>query len=180
LIHPLAFLSDSVRKPAFFVLFILTVLLFVISQVINAPLRTAAAPYSIVSFELARTAPDARAMVASWDSQAQLHAAFCLGFDYFFMPSYAFAIALACLLASGRNVRWFVNLGALLGWGMFLAATFDAVENIGLWQSLLRPVVEFWPAVSYWCAIFKFTLIFFGIAYALIGWFLQKNIRNWV
>jgi hypothetical protein len=176
--HPLAFLANRTRKPAFFALFIWTVLLLVISQTINAPLRTAAAPYSIVSFELAHTASNTRAMVASWDSRVQLHAALGLGFDYLFMPSYALAIALACLLVAGQSVSWFANMGAWLGWGMSLAVIFDAIENIGLWHSLLGQVLEFWPAVSYWCAIFKFTFIFMGIAYALIGWILQKNIRN--
>ena len=173
--HPLAFISDSIRKPVFIALLAWTLALMAVSQVINAPLRTPAAPASIVSFELARTPANTQTMVASWDAHAQLHAAFGLGLDYLFMPSYAFVIALACLLAAGRRKGWFAAIGAWLGWGVFLAAIFDALENIGLWHSLLGSVNAPWPAVSFLCAVFKFTLILLGIAFGLIGWILPKK-----
>jgi hypothetical protein len=163
------------RKRVFTVALIWTLVLTAISQVINTPLRTPTAPASIVSFELARTPAIAQAMVASWDARAQLFAALGLGFDYLFMPSYAFAIALACLLAAGRHKEWFSILGSWLGWGVFLAAIFDAIENIGLWHSLLGSVSVTWPVVSFWCAIFKFVLILLGIAYGLIGWILPNK-----
>jgi hypothetical protein len=115
-------------------------------------------------------------MVASWDARTQLFAAFSLGFDYLFMPSYAFTIALACLLAAGRHKGWIAALGAWMGWGVFLAAILDSIENIGLWHSLLGPVSAPWPAVSLWCAAFKFSLILLGIAYGLIGWILPKKV----
>lgn len=168
--HPLDFIPNPFRKLVFIALLIWTLILMAISQVINAPLRTTAAPASIVSFELARTPENARAMISSWDNRASLSAAFGLGFDYLFMPSYAFTIALACLLAAGRHKGWFTALGAWLGWGVFLAAIFDAIENIGLWNSLLGPVSALWPLVSYWCATFKFALILLGILYGLVGW----------
>ena len=173
--HPLAFIPHGTRKRVFFPLLVWTIVLMVISQVINAPLRTPAAPASIVSFELARTPANTQALIASWDARLQLFAALGLGFDYLFMPSYAFVIALACRLAAGRYKSWFASLGAWMGWGLFLAAIFDAIENIGLWHSLLGPVGVLWPAVSFWCATFKFALILLGIAYGLIGWILPKK-----
>jgi len=92
------------------------------------------------------------------------------------MPSYAFAIALACLLAGNQLRRRFATLGAWLGWGAFLAAIFNTIENIGLWHSLLGPVAAPWSAVSFWFAILKFVLILLGISYGLIGWILPKKI----
>ena len=168
--HPLDFIPDRTRKPLFWALLGLTLILFAIFRPLGAPLTTSAAPSGIVSFELARTPENAQAMVASWDARAQLFAAFGLGFDYLFMPSYAFAIALACLLAAGRHAGAFAKISAWLGWGAFLAAIFDSVENIGLWNSLLGPVGATWPQVSYWCAMFKFALILLGILYGLVGW----------
>jgi hypothetical protein len=173
--HPLDFIPSVSRKRVFIALLVWTLILMAVSQVINAPLRTPAVPASIVSFELARTPANAQAMVASWDAHARLFAAFGLGFDYLFMPSYAFTIALACLLAAGRHKGWFASLGAWLGWGVFAAALFDALENIGLWKSLLSPVSAPWPAVSFWCANFKFTLILLGILYGLVGWVWPKK-----
>ncbi len=173
--NPVDWVPAPKRKGAFIAALAWALVLMAISQVINAPLRTPAAPAGIVSFELARTPANAQAMVASWDARAQLFAALGLGFDYLFMPSYAFAIALACLLAAGRQKGWFAAPGAWLGWGVFLAAIFDALENIGLWHSLLGPVSSLWPAVSFWCATFRFTLILLGIVYGLIGWILPEK-----
>jgi hypothetical protein len=63
----------------------------VISQVINAPLRTPAAPAGIVSFEWAHSATNAKTIVASLDTCLQLFAALGLCFDNLSMPPYAFA-----------------------------------------------------------------------------------------
>jgi hypothetical protein len=173
--HPLTFIPEGIRKPLFWALLIWTLALFAIFRPLGAPLTTSAAPAGIVSFELARIPANAQAMIASWDARAQLFAAFGLGFDYLFMPSYAFTIALACLLAAGRHPGLFTRVGARLGWGAFLAALFDAVENIGLLNSLLGNANSLWPGVSFWCASFKFGLILLGIAYGLIGWILPKK-----
>jgi hypothetical protein len=173
--HPLAFIPDKTRKPLFWALLVLTLSLFAIFRPLGAPLTTSAAPAGIVSFELARTPASAQAMMDSWEARARLFAAFGLGFDYLFMPAYAFAIALGALLAAGRHPGMFAKLGAWIGWGAFAAALFDAVENIGLWNSLLGPVGATWPLVSYWCAAAKFGLILLGILYGLAGWLWPKR-----
>jgi hypothetical protein len=173
--NPLEFIPDKVRKPLFWVLLAWTLILFAIFQPLDTPLRNPAAPVGIVSYELARTPANAQAMIASWDARAQLFAAFGLGFDFLFMPSYAFTLALACLLAAGRHPGWFAKLGAWLGWGAFAAAIFDSVENIGLWNSLLGHSQSAWPAVSFWCACFKFGLLILGILYGLAGWLWPKS-----
>jgi hypothetical protein len=172
---PLAFIHEELRKSTFFALLGLTLFLMVISQLINAPLKNQTAPASIVSFELARSSTKAQEMVASWDARAQLFASFGLGFDYLFMPAYAFTISLACLLAAGRHAGWFASIGAWLGGGLFLAALLDAIENIGLWNSLLGNYNSIWPQVSFWCASFKFALILLGIVYGLIGWIIPRS-----
>lgn len=173
--HPLEFLPNPSRKPLFWAFFILTLILFSIFRPLGAPLMTSAAPSGIVSFELARTPENAQAMLTSWDTRAQLFAAFSLGFDFLFMPVYALALAIGTLLAAGRHPGWFASLGAWLGWGAFLAAILDAVENIGLWNSLLGNVNSTWPEVSFWCASLKFGLILLGILYGLVGWLWPKR-----
>jgi hypothetical protein len=173
--HPLTFIPKNARKPIFIGLLVWTLFLMAISLGINAPLTSSTAPFNIVSFELARTPSAVQGMIASWDFRMQLFAAFGLGFDYLFMPSYAFTIALASLLAAGRHKGWFAEIGTWLGWGVFLAALFDATENIGLWNSLLGNYNSVWPQVSFLCASFKFAFIFLGIAYGLIGWILPKK-----
>ena len=189
LCHPLDFVPASTRKPLFIMLLIWALVLMVVMQVLGRPLQTEAAPAGIVSFELAGSPDRAMQILASWDPHynptlgysvvefytAPLYAAFGLGLDYLFMPSYAAAIALGVLLAAGRHKGWFTSLGAILGWGALAAALLDAVENIALWRELLGAILSPWPMVAATCARVKFALILLGIAYALAGWILPKR-----
>ncbi len=174
--HPLAFISDSARKPVFFTLLVWTLFLFAIFQVLNILLTTSAAPAGIVSHQFAWTPEKAQAILASWDGRASLFAAFGLGLDYLFMPSYAMAVALGALLAAGRHTGWLARLGTWAAYGVFTAAVFDALENIGQAQQLLNGVVT--APVTHFvgvCAVIKFTLLLLGILYGLVGWVLPKK-----
>ena len=173
--HPLAFFSDKLRKPLFLAFFTGTVILFAVFRPLGEPLTTPAAPSGIVSFELACTPTNAQTMIDSWDTHARLYAAFGLGFDFLFMPIYALTLSFASLLAAGRHPGWFANLGAWMGYCSFAAAIFDGVENIGLWNSLLGHAESVWPAISFWCATVKFSVILLGILYGLIGWLWPKK-----
>ena len=170
--HPLHHLNPAAQKRTLLVLAVLTLAVLAVFRVIDRPLQTAAAPSGIVSFELAGTLAAAQAMVASWDRQAQLLAAFGLGLDYLFMPLYSTAIGLACIVAAGgplRGRRLLAGMGWLLAWGLWLAALLDAVENTALLQVLLGSEVPAWPAIARWCASLKFLLILAGLAYALLA-----------
>ncbi|MBE3040100.1 MAG: hypothetical protein IMZ62_14985 [Chloroflexi bacterium] len=104
--HPLAFISDSARKPVFFALLAWTLVLFAVFQVLNTPLTTSAAPAGIVSHQFAWTPEKAQAILSSWEGRASLFAAFGLGFDYLFMPSYTLTVSLGALLVAGRRSGW--------------------------------------------------------------------------
>ena len=170
--HPLDFLPPAVRRRLFLALLAWTLFLFGVFQILDRPLETGAAPRGIVSFELAGTAQHAQQMLQSWSApggRALNYAAFGLGLDYLFMPSYAATIALGVLLASGRHGGPFAALGPWLGWASLAAALFDATENFALWQLLAHGLADPWPLVAFWCASFKFGLILLGMAYALGG-----------
>jgi hypothetical protein len=184
--HPLAFVPTATRKRLFVALLIWTLGLMAVMQVLNRPLLTEAAPSGIVSFELAGTPERAEQIVSAWAAHygpvlchslasAPLYAAFSLGLDYLFMPSYAVAIALGILLAAGRHHGAFVSLGAWLGWGAFAAALFDAIENIALWHELTGVVMSPWPQIAAVCAGMKFALILLGLGYALIAWMIPRT-----
>ncbi len=173
--HPLNFISHDDRKRVFFPLLALTVVLFAVFRVLNAPLVTSAAPSGIVAFELAGSAEKSAAILASWDETAGLFAAFGLGLDYLFMPCYALALSLGTLLAAGRHGGWFKALGALAGWGALAAALFDAVENFILWKILPGATASPWPELAAVCAQVKFGLILLGLVYALAGWLAPKK-----
>jgi len=187
--HPLENIPSTSRKPLFWAFLAGTLILFAIFRVLDAPLRTAAAPNGIVSFELAGTLFQAQAIIDSWHEMAYLvssvegqpvpgfvsraysFAAFGLGIDYLFMPVYATTLALGILLASGRQGSWFTALGAWLGWGAYVAALFDAVENYALARMLLlNQVWSPYPEVAAFSASVKFVLLSLGLVYALVGW----------
>lgn len=167
--HPLSFIPTPNRRSVFIALLAWTIFLTILSQLLNSPLRTSAAPAGIVSFELARSPETAKLIIASWNKGTQLSAAFGLGLDYLYMVSYAFTISLACLLTADRMKGWLAHIGIIMGWGIFLAAVLDAIENVGLMYSLVGYTGGFWPEVSFWCATFKFAFIILGILFALVS-----------
>lgn len=157
-------------------------------------MRTPAAPEGIVSFELAGTPFQAQAIIDSWKeaaylassvagepvpgmvSRAYAFAAFGLGLDYLFMPVYATALAMGILLVAGRYRGWAYSLGAWLGWGAYIAALFDGVENYALARMLLmNEVWSPYPEIAAFSASIKFGLLFSGIMYALAGWLWPKQ-----
>lgn len=186
--HPLEFFPVPLRKPFFLAFLVLTILLFAVFWILDQPLRTEAAPHGIVSFEMAGTTRAARDITDSWKqlsvllsatgqpnpdivNAAYMFAAFGLGLDYLFMPVYALALGFATLLAAQRQAGWIHSILALAGYGAFVAALFDAVENYALFRVLLGWVDSSYPEIAATCALIKFSLLAFGILAALIGWF---------
>lgn len=155
-------------------LLIMAILIFSIFRYLDFPLRTQAAPMGIVSFELAGTQGRSEQILSSWKETSNLYAAFGLGFDFLFMIIYAFAISLACIMVSDKYSGWRSKLGMWLGWGIFLAAALDAVENIALWNLLVGNFSINWSILAAGCASVKFGIIIVGIVYAVAGWLFPK------
>ena len=170
--HPFDFITPSWWPRVFWPLLGLNILLMIVFGVTGAPLTTDAAPYGVVSFELAGTAEISQQILSSWDANTQLRAAFGLGLDFLFMAVYASTIAFGCGMAAQvlRRSGWPLSRwGNLLSWGVILAALLDIVENIALTAIIFGSVVPPWPEIARWCAIVKFSLIFISIVYVLYG-----------
>ena len=157
--HPLEFIPPHLRKPMFYTFSALTIVIFGVFRIAEPFLRTSAAPSGIVSFELAGSANKAQAIIDSWDTNARLYTSFGLGFDYLFMPVYAFALSLGLLLASSNKISWYRPLAAWMGWGVFVAALFDSVENYALWKVLIGGAFSPYPEIAAICATIKFSLL---------------------
>jgi hypothetical protein len=125
---------------------------------------------TIVDFELAGSVDNAQAIIDAWTDTDRIRAGFSLGFDYLYMPVYSTTIALACLLAATalRRKTWH-TIGVLLAWGLWLAAIFDAIENLALFTVLLGNNVAPYPQIAQLCAAIKFGLIGLGLLYVLAG-----------
>lgn len=171
--HPFLLFNLRQLRAMFWFTLAATLAITIVMNILGGPLVTPQAPFGIVSFELAGSPAQAQAILASWDAQAKLYAAFGLGFDYLYMLAYSAVIGLGCLLAAVtiKNRGWpLTGLGAPLAWGMWLAALFDAVENMALTSILLVNATDsVWPAVARQCAILKFVILFVGLAYTFYG-----------
>ena len=170
--HPFESIPPGKRSAIFIPLFVLTIAVMVILNVVGAPLTTEAAPLGIISFEFAGDVSTAQAMLDSWDAQTHVRAGFSLGFDFLFMVLYSCAIACACAWISGglRDVAApLATAGLMLAWGQWLAALLDVVENTGLWITLSNSPSAPWLRVAWWCAAIKFTLVILGLLYTILG-----------
>ena len=138
--------------------------------------RNEFAPLGIVSYEFAGTAESGKAMVNSWDDTQRLYVSFVLGYDFLFMIVYSCAICTSCILAaSDENASdWMRFWGVKLAYWQFVAAFFDAIENINLFIGLLYPEdsgIAFPMAAV--CASIKFGIVILGILYVLVAIFLR-------
>jgi len=173
--NPVSYINPKDRKIFLIIFLAFVVSLTIIFQLLDVPLKTQSAPVGIVSFELAGNQENGIRIMDSWDPQADLNASFGLGLDYLYMLSYALTISLACWLVADRHSGWYSKIGSWFGLVGFLAAFFDAIENIALWNLLSGNITQFLPVLAFWCATIKFTLIILGILYALIGWLVPSN-----
>ena len=172
---PLDFIPAPRRVRLLWIFIALNLGFYAVFWWLDQPLRTPAAPTGIVSYELAASPAAANSMLASWDETARVSAAFGLGFDFLFMPSYAIALSLAVMLAAGRRRGQFWSaVGKTLSWAAFIAVGFDAVENIALFSILLNVAASPLPELAFVCAVAKFLILLFGIVYALIGWLFSQ------
>lgn len=153
------------------VFLIMLVLTLVVSRLMRGPLQTSAAPAGIVSFELAGSETQARAILAAWDAQARSFAEYSLRLDFLFLIGYSTTLGLACLWADSviraRGLPF--QIGVPLAWAMWLAALFDTLENIALLVVLHGQPQSPWPQIARWSAIPKFTLVLIGLVYILLG-----------
>jgi hypothetical protein len=178
--HPFDFLPVRYWQRFFWSLLGLTIVLMILFGISGVPLTTTAAPYGVISLELAGSIQKFVDILSCWDNAARTRLFFGLGLDFLFMVVYASTIAFGCGIASntlqrkGWELAW---LGQPLAWGAIFAALLDVFENISLmillWIQLSNP----WPEIARWCAIFKFALVFIGIVYVVYGGVVSLVVR---
>lgn len=151
---------------------IIAALLLAVMVWLDQPLRTAAAPHGIVSFEIAGTSDAITRILESWGPEGRRRAAVSLRLDYVFLMAYATALSLLCGIvaqgwaASRPRLR---QAGMLLAACQWLAAMLDAAENLLLQCILAGALGAHLPLAARWCALVKFTLIACGWLYILVA-----------
>ncbi|NHZ85384.1 MAG: hypothetical protein GWP19_05830 [Planctomycetia bacterium] len=163
---------------------LLTVFLFLTLSYFDIPLKTDIAPDGIISFELAKEIDISIAIVSSWDLNTKVNAGLSLGIDFLFLVVYAIFFATACYMVAQKFINkynWMYKFGMLLTKLQFVAALFDAIENVALIQLLHGSNSSLFPLIAYYFASIKFAIIVVGIIYLIIGIFtllFQKGIKS--
>ena len=135
----------------------------------------------IIPFEVAGTEEEAREILDDWGEEGQNAARRSLIADFPYLIAYAVFLAAGCTVAAGRFAArgWsgVARLGAPLGWAMFAAGAFDAIENVALLR-VLDGNLDPWPGIALFAAIPKFALTGIGIAYVIAGAVLGRRARS--
>ena len=155
---------------------------------LDQPLRTAAAPRGIVSFELAGSTAAAQAILESWGPEGRRQALLSLRLDYVFLLAYALVLWRLCRMAADAWPDRFHltrRLGHTVGNAQWVAALLDVIENIMLQLILAGSPAALPPLVARWCALVKFSLIGGAWAYIvltggmrIIMFFSSRNSRS--
>ena len=166
---PFTSLSSKNEKKLTFSLLYLFIISVITLRYFNIYLDGTAAPYGILSFELAGSLDESLEIINSWSPLAKTFAGLSLGYDFLFLLIYTLFIS---LLIHKLNVRlWngkpFYRIGEMLIWSMFLTAAFDAVENVSLIKLLIGSHKQYWSSVAFAFALAKFILIAISILYLI-------------
>ena len=148
------------------------VILFLALGYFNKPLITEIAPNGIVSFELAKDINMSISIISSWNLNAKINAGLSLGIDFLYLVIYSIFFATSCYLISQKYINknnLIFKTGLLLTKLQFVAALFDAIENIALIKLLIGSNNKIYSSIAFYFASIKFLIIALGIVYIIIG-----------
>ena len=170
---PFEKLSKKSEKKLTYSVFYLLLITLVAMRYFDTYLTNKITTNGIISFELANSLERAQEILNSWSPLAKVFAGLSLGFDFLFLLIYTLFIS---ILIHKLNIRlWkgkpFYKVGELLIWSMFIAAIFDAVENVCLIKLLIGNLKQYWVTIAYYFALAKFLLIIISILYIIINFF---------
>jgi len=136
---------------------------------IDVPLQGEAAPFGIVSFELAATPRRALAILVEWRTRAVLgYAKLSLGVDFLYLLVYGGFFATLATWVGQRLVEpaWSRRAAS----AALVAAGFDVLENLVLWIEVARVSSPApYPQLALAFAVAKFTLIGAAGLYGIVG-----------
>jgi hypothetical protein len=171
--HPLEAVPVRRRRTTLGLLCGLTALLLTLQAILYIPLRTPAAPWGIISLELAWTPQRLDQILASWSDSATMGVLFSLKLSYLGLLALTTTTALACVMVAGTMRGVLARAGVLLAWGQWAAALLWTLENSLIFRVVLVRVPGHAAPVTIGLASFlaavKFALTGLGLIYATAG-----------
>ncbi len=167
--EPFGWIEEKYQGRVFAVLAIFSLLLSVYFATFMNSLRSAAVPQGVISFEFARTAAEATAILNHWSATDKTRILFHLGLDYLYLFVYGLSFSLGICLLRRKMTGFLHKLGGFLCWFALLAIPMDAIENYALLLHILKRPTDLQATISVTCATIKFTTVFASLAYLLGG-----------
>ncbi|MCW8799264.1 MAG: hypothetical protein OQK66_09895 [Prosthecochloris sp.] len=135
--------------------------------VIGKPLSIkGAAPWGIVSIELAWTTKKARQIVDAWNERGHLETSRQqTHLDFLFLLIYPLALSLACAMLAGTGSGLMTTVGIALSWFVLLCTPLDAIENVLILRMLKGNAGFPIPLLTSLSAALKFALIVVALGY---------------
>jgi hypothetical protein len=155
---PFAWIAADSARAVSRIAGLVAVTLIILIQVLAPTLATDAAPYGIVSLQLATSQEAAARIVASWEGTALAVAAFSHGLDLVLPLAYALGIGAAARVRALRAPAA-VPAARLAAWSVLVAAATDLVENIAMAATILvgaswaSVIVTLVAAVAKWASL---------------------------
>jgi hypothetical protein len=127
-------------------------------------------PHGMIAFELAGSIEDVEPMLSTWKANHAMNALFfLLGFDYFFMVAYSFALWFACMHVAAKCNGPLEIFMIVLAWLQPIAGLLDAVENGALYHLASGAMDASLPVVAKFAAIPKFVIALSGLGFWIVA-----------
>ena len=137
---------------------IILVFAVLIMRYFDAPLKNEICTKGIVSFELAKELSNSKAIINSWNENAQSNALKSLLFDFVFILIYvSFIVQLV------KKTKF--KIKKIIIYGVFLAGFFDFIENIALLNLLHHNFAQYLSSIAFYAASTKFLLLGVSLVY---------------
>lgn len=164
--------NKRIATNQFFIRLTLSLIFFIVVMgYLDSYLITEESPNGIVSFELAKDISKSRSIIDSWNETARIAAGISLGLDFLFLLVYSVFIAL--LISKLNDSLWkdhsFYIVSKILIIAIFIAAAFDAIENVALIKIMLGDSRDIWPLIAFYFASMKFIIILSCIIFISIS-----------
>jgi hypothetical protein len=167
------------RRRALVLLAITTIAIGIVLAVLDGRMQDSGGP-GIVGFEFAASEERAAEIRADWGSEGRDAARASLWIDFAYLLAYGAFLVLACAatrdLAIRRGWRRMAAFGIAAPALAAAAASFDAIEDVGLLLALDGHGGDLAPLLAAVCAGVKFALLAVVIAYVLAG--LLRRLRD--
>jgi len=155
---PFSWIAADAARTVSRVAGVVAVSLIVLIQVLAPTLVTDAAPYGMVSLQMATSQEQAARIVASWQGAPLAVAAFSHGLDLVLPVAYALAIGAAARVRALR-APLAIPAARLAAWSVLVAAATDLVENTAMAVTMLAGaswasvIVTLSAAVPKWASL---------------------------